>query len=678
MLPDLAKQYSLLRSGGNCHTEPDVGEPAPTSSWREAVQAEILIKSTVQSTISPSNECATIQAALLDAWGHYSGTQADKEGLTALSERLAAEINTLSRLSIKAGVATRDLHSNLLPFFRAARAAPLPVTQPQGWMLRRFLPPSSDFTPYLYSVRVLPQPEFDAMYRTATKLLKLIAVSVLPNGATKEPEVNEAHYRMASAHPSLLASIDAVMGSEAYTEAKTLTRRQIADKREAIESSNQQILEQGLPLSYIPNVHQREEKVTSAQKKLYAARNDLLREVALTDAVGIYKELSIHSETSRHQLLAGLASPSASALVAIIRNVLAAIAGRPLPHAAPREMFPAGDTRPPKVIVYCSLYATLAFVTHVVRTCGPWKYRHVIKGTDCLDEWREDPDVPLLLVTAKDTKGLELQRASSLIFFEVPTRAAVQAQAIGRVVRKGQTVDPYIYRIEAAGTYSDRALTLAQSKAAIVAAVDVDGRAALPLELLLQPETLELLQSEAFGRAVPKRCISKLTQKYIDKRIQRLVEDRDQEQREARDARREDRRQEFEDARTAFDYAKAALTRAEKRELEAVKEVEAKLRAQRSAVSSYARNAMNDAVQGVLRATQAKDAAKVARATAVKAVETAEAKLASARRAHERDATADAAEETEVVYPLDQRYGQLFRLPVVPEAAGSVAQTSAP
>ncbi|CAO1618140.1 unnamed protein product [Parajaminaea phylloscopi] len=77
MLPDLAKQYSLLRSGGNCHTQSDVGEPAPTSSWREAVQAESLIKSTVQSTMSSSSARFSQQWSTRD-WRTTRGPQSTR------------------------------------------------------------------------------------------------------------------------------------------------------------------------------------------------------------------------------------------------------------------------------------------------------------------------------------------------------------------------------------------------------------------------------------------------------------------------------------------------------------------------------------------------------------------------------------------------------------------------
>ncbi|CAO1629505.1 unnamed protein product [Parajaminaea phylloscopi] len=656
MTADLSKQYSLLRSGGNSYTQPDVAEPSTASAWAEAVEAENTIRQTVQSTTSPSAECASIQAALTDAWATYRPKTDDAASIITLLTRLTGEINTLCRLGIMVGTANETLHDKLIPFFRATHRTTLPLADPQPWLLRRFLAPDKAYTPHLFTVRIHPQPEFDAMYRSGTKLLKLLAVSLAGPNANKEPDVHESHYRIASAHPSLLASIEAVMGTPAYADASALPHINYVAKGKELASANEKLIEEGLPLSYIPNRLQREDRVTAAQKRLYAKRNELQREIAMYDAVGFYKTLGIDSVKSRAQLLAGLASPAASALVALISNALASGAGKPLSHPAPAHMFPAKQDRPIKIIIYTGLYATMGFVSHVVRTCGPWAYRHVIKGTMALDEWRDDPNIPILIVTAKDTKGLELQRASVLIFFEVPSKASVQSQAIGRIVRKGQTSDPFVYRIEAAGTYTDRALTLQDGKAAVTSAVDVSlDKISMPLRSLLQPETLELLSSQELAAAVPKKVVKKLSQEYIDGRLRRLIAERTEERNAQKAEARHKRRVDFDAAISACDYARAALRKAQEK---------------KAVTSAAVKKAMDDKnprtshlkLSRILEANQAHNAAVVALDNATKTLEQAKAKLASAQAAHRRDLAeeaADAAGETADPH-LDSRYGDIF------------------
>lgn len=109
-----------------------------------------------------------------------------------------------------------------------------------------------------------------------------------------------------------------------------------------------------------------------------------------------------------------------------------------------------------------------------------------------LDEFRNGA-ARILIITDKDTVGLELQCASALICWDVPNSADVRDQATGRIVRKGQRKDCWIYTLQVDGTYSNRAWTLFRMKKSVSVNLDRAGTQAHPVLDLRQTLSADVL-----------------------------------------------------------------------------------------------------------------------------------------------------------------------------------------
>lgn len=83
---------------------------------------------------------------------------------------------------------------------------------------------------------------------------------------------------------------------------------------------------------------------------------------------------------------------------------------------------------------------SVQFITHVITMRTTHKYCHLLgsNANAALREWQDDPAIPILIITKKDTQGVQLHMASCLILWDIPTIDTVQKQAFGRVVRMGQ------------------------------------------------------------------------------------------------------------------------------------------------------------------------------------------------------------------------------------------------
>lgn len=76
----------------------------------------------------------------------------------------------------------------------------------------------------------------------------------------------------------------------------------------------------------------------------------------------------------------------------------------------------------------------------------------------------------------------------------VPSDAATQKQAIGRIARKGQTIDPYVFILEPIGLYCDPASALA----AITSSTKASGSPGIEAVMVL------------LAVRTPRRCLATL------------------------------------------------------------------------------------------------------------------------------------------------------------------------
>lgn len=180
-----------------------------------------------------------------------------------------------------------------------------------------------------------------------------------------------------------------------------------------------------------------------------------------------------------------------------------------------------------------SFYSSVAFVGQLLRAYGAFQYMHLVKCKNPsarLDEFRNG-SARVMIITDKHTVGIKLQCASALIFWDVPTSADVRDQATGRIVRKGQRKDCWIYTLQVDGTYSNSAWTLFRMKKSVSVTLDRAGSQAHPaldLRQTLSADVLGLAKAhvqqshhhlldpssvqQAFQQTVAQRLASKLTE----------------------------------------------------------------------------------------------------------------------------------------------------------------------
>jgi SNF2 family DNA or RNA helicase len=98
--------------------------------------------------------------------------------------------------------------------------------------------------------------------------------------------------------------------------------------------------------------------------------------------------------------------------------------------------------------------------------------------------FQESPEPLVFLLSLKAAGfGLNLTAASYVFLFDPWWNPAVEAQAIDRTHRIGQTEPVIAYRLVARGTIEEKIRQLQVEKAALAGAVVPDGEAAPPLDL---------------------------------------------------------------------------------------------------------------------------------------------------------------------------------------------------
>jgi len=149
-----------------------------------------------------------------------------------------------------------------------------------------------------------------------------------------------------------------------------------------------------------------------------------------------------------------------------------------------------------KVLVFSQFTSLLAIVRSEVRQRGI-KHAYIDgKSRDREEQVRrfqEDPDIPIFLISLKaGGLGLNLTAAEYVYLLDPWWNPAVEAQAIDRAHRIGQTRNVMAYRLVARDTIEEKILVLQQSKRALAEAIISDENSILRQ---LTIEDLDLLLS---------------------------------------------------------------------------------------------------------------------------------------------------------------------------------------
>jgi SNF2 family DNA or RNA helicase len=101
-----------------------------------------------------------------------------------------------------------------------------------------------------------------------------------------------------------------------------------------------------------------------------------------------------------------------------------------------------------------------------------------------VDKFQSDPAIPVFLLSLKAAgSGLNLTAASYVVLFDPWWNPAVEAQAIDRTHRIGQTQPVVAYRLVAADTVEQKILAMQKDKAALANAVVQEESLASVLDL---------------------------------------------------------------------------------------------------------------------------------------------------------------------------------------------------
>lgn len=509
-------QLTINRSAGSAHCQRDMVDGSTIPAWVELDGAARKQAQAIAALKDPTMELEHLQAQIEQL---LLQTPPPKDLLEQTLTNLYHEGEHVSKLSVTAALAERSFKRLLLPFFqpprdRATVDLPLPATQ--NFMLRRFLAfDDLGVTPHAFTVRVPMSEEFANIFNNSVGMLKSRADHQASDEHLKLGHVGEVSHRLVSTHPSLV--IDPETYEDTFAIAKEVPAAKIVEGKEHVREIERELRRINQPTTYRPtglNPDARAIYEKLAGIRADVARWDMAKYVnALTDVLG--------QQVARRCLLAHLETPMASVLVMLLRNVMAASRNEPLPTPSVTQMMPPARDEPIKILVYCYSHAAVAFVSHILRT-NSIKSMHLAADPNrgrTIQAFFADIQCPVLIVTSKDTAGLELQKASVLVFWDIPGSEVTQAQAMGRIARRGQTVDPYIYRIEVEKTYCDHAKVLQRLKKAVTTAIDegpAKGKPQVSREKIYSENLLQFLDSEAAKGTVSKSTLERFSQKSLD------------------------------------------------------------------------------------------------------------------------------------------------------------------
>ena len=133
---------------------------------------------------------------------------------------------------------------------------------------------------------------------------------------------------------------------------------------------------------------------------------------------------------------------------------------------------------------------------HPTRGGGSALLRVGKKGSEAIAAFRNDPLCAVLCVCTRaghGSAGLNLTNAQHVVLLEPSMDVGMEAQAVGRVHRLGQTSEVTVHRLHASCTIEDHIRTLQQRRRNLYEVNTSDGVG----ELITDSDTYEML--EAFG-----------------------------------------------------------------------------------------------------------------------------------------------------------------------------------
>lgn len=140
-----------------------------------------------------------------------------------------------------------------------------------------------------------------------------------------------------------------------------------------------------------------------------------------------------------------------------------------------------------------------------------------------LNQFREDPDVHILLASRVGTEGIDLQFCDALVNYDLPWNPMIVEQRIGRLDRIGQKSEKiYLYNLVTTDTIEEEVYDLLLFK------IKIFESSIGSLEVILDPDTsdganLEKLERDLYGKRLSKEERIRL----IDQRATALINQRE-------------------------------------------------------------------------------------------------------------------------------------------------------
>ncbi|CAO1638107.1 unnamed protein product [Parajaminaea phylloscopi] len=499
----LDHQYTLLRSAGSSHFDRDKTRPPAHSEWWAVEKAGKEVSSMHEDMEKPLLELAAASDELLECATAYvadpnpAACQRLKDAFAVVQTHIDAVLN----VAVGYGRGQARFQRLFLPFWKARNpiSLPLPVAEAQPIIIRRFADPQDlTFKPHAFIVRVEPTPEFQSFQKATIEFLKESA------RALENTTVSEGTHRLAAAHPALALDPPTFRQTRRHLEKAGISHDDYVRIVKDIAGIEEQLMGANLPLKYKPTRRQLGRDLSRQESANYTNLADLRKKRSIHDALTAIKHMNLPQgqplEVGNQIMLAEMPSPLGSMLMALLKACFAAAQGAKLP-ASLRNRLPPKRAAKLKVLIFVTNYKTVAFVQHLLVCHGPYASTQLVdcdstQGAKRIASWESDEGNDILIITRKQTVGLNLQRASVLIMWDTPSDEATQYQAFGRVARMGQTIDPYIYMLEVAGSYNDRAKELQRVKSALTSSVDrvAAGNATIDLSDLVAESLRTALQ----------------------------------------------------------------------------------------------------------------------------------------------------------------------------------------
>lgn len=399
MAPTLQHQWTINRSGGSSHMPRDARCGSDNAGWRALEYTGKDLTLAIKAASPSALEFSTLQ----DEAVTLVASEAPPAKKASMLESLSKESRRLTQLTVANTCGERVFKKHLLPFFSPkaeCKGVGLPLGETQNFLLRRFL----DFDdvgvkPIAFAVRVPMPPRFQTIYKNHLGLLKAQAATRASEQTLKVGHVGEMELRHISTHGSLAGQLYEADESLGEPEANRGDLRKARAEVAALEAEMRQ---SAWPVTYRPSGVRK----GSQQDIAYNRLADLRGKIAQWETAEYLRELApdLGNRVAQQCLLADMASPTASVVVALLRNIFASARGDDVPPEL-RNFMPPARRQQIKILIYCQSYVGVAFASQTLRTNGYESMHSVNAGMQrnaIIETFVESKDCHILILTAKE------------------------------------------------------------------------------------------------------------------------------------------------------------------------------------------------------------------------------------------------------------------------------------